>query len=108
MWSSSTNAVRFQQTLTRFHQATPCQIQNTTIRSGKIYYTEPPGIRVLSPFLFYVFYGNHKFPLASYKKCQTVVYYARKGISIDTQYTAGDHLHFEIASSASGEESHIV
>jgi hypothetical protein len=42
------------------------------------------------------------------KKCQTVVLYARKGISIDTQYTAGDHLHFGIASSASGEESQIV
>jgi len=58
--------------------------------------------------MFYVFYGNHKFPFASYKKCQTVVSYARKGISIDTQYTTGDHLYFEIASSASGEERHIV
>jgi hypothetical protein len=60
------------------------------------------------PSCVYVFYGNHKFPFPSYKKCQTVFSYARKEISIVTQYIAGDHLHFEIASSAVGEESHIV
>ena len=96
MWSSSTSAVTFQKTLTSFHQTAPCQIQNTTIRSGQIYLPEPPGI--LPPFFFYVFYGNHKYPFTSYKTCQAVVSYARKGISIDTQYSAGDHLHFEIDS----------